>query len=86
MTKHQEDPKFIAHEDMEKSCQVQFKEDFELSSNPVGNLPQPDRYHFNPNILRDHEVVKSKGTFNSREVVNEEHVQETQGIAACVTP
>ncbi|KAM6543327.1 hypothetical protein CsatB_007774 [Cannabis sativa] len=49
-------------------------EEFDLNSNPEGEMPQPGRYRSNRNIIKDPEVVRTKGTVNTREGPNREQI------------
>ncbi|KAM6548782.1 hypothetical protein CsatB_020458 [Cannabis sativa] len=62
-----------ANEEIERLT-LMFKEEFELNSNPEGETPQPGRYRNNPNIIKDPEVVRTKGTRNRREGPNGEQI------------
>ncbi|XP_060968280.1 protein FAR1-RELATED SEQUENCE 5-like [Cannabis sativa] len=62
-----------AKEELERLT-LMFKEEFDLNSNPEGETPQPGRYRSNPNIIKDPEVVRTKGTGNTREGPNGEQI------------
>ncbi|KAM6579573.1 hypothetical protein CsatA_003347 [Cannabis sativa] len=62
-----------AKEELERLT-LMFKEEFDLNSNPKGETPQPGRYRSNPNIIKDPEVVRTKGTGNTREGPNGEQI------------
>ncbi|KAM6588590.1 hypothetical protein CsatA_011195 [Cannabis sativa] len=68
-----EDSYTRAKEEIERLT-LMFKEEFEMSSNPEGQTPQPGRYRNNPNIIKDPEVVRTKGTGNPREGPNGEQI------------
>ncbi|KAM6569651.1 hypothetical protein CsatB_017636 [Cannabis sativa] len=62
-----------AKEEIERLT-LMFKEEFDLSSNLEGEMPQPGRYRNNPNIIKDPEVVRTKGMGNPREGPNGEQI------------
>ncbi|XP_060961031.1 protein FAR1-RELATED SEQUENCE 5-like [Cannabis sativa] len=62
-----------AKEELERLT-LMLKEEFDLNSNPEGETPQPGRYRSNPNIIKDPEVVRTKGTGNTREGPNGEQI------------
>ncbi|KAM6583260.1 hypothetical protein CsatB_010262 [Cannabis sativa] len=68
-----EDSYTRAKEEIERLT-LMFKEEFEMSSNPEGETPQLGRYRNNPNIIKDPEVVRTKGTGNPREGPNGEQI------------
>ncbi|KAM6594333.1 hypothetical protein CsatA_002036 [Cannabis sativa] len=68
-----EDSYTRAKEEIERLT-LMFKEEFEMSSNPEGQTPQPGRYRNNPNIIKYPEVVRTKGTGNPREGPNGEQI------------